>query len=325
VNGDGQANDPAFVFDPAAVAGDAGLREGMEALLAAAPARVRECLERQRGTVAARNSCRAGWTSGLDLRLDVEPLHPPRQRGLQLSVSTRNALGLLDRVSHGAGGLHGWGEYPATDVTLLRVRGFDPAARAYSYEVNPRFGLRDATRMASPFQVVLEGRVGIGRDPAYQPLDRLIAGTSATGRSPAVLRDELARTIPNLPGQVLAADSALGLALTPPQRERLAERTLTAGAVLAPLSDSLAQVAGELETGQRAASRATAGEIEGLTRRIQDALGAELGVLREILTPVQWSRLPDAIRFPRRSIIPPRCLAVRSAQSKSAPACPDTR
>ncbi|HET7234424.1 MAG TPA: carboxypeptidase regulatory-like domain-containing protein [Longimicrobium sp.] len=324
VNGDGQANDPAFIFDPAAVR-DTVVRAGMERVLATAPAPVRACLERQLARVAARNSCRAGWTSALDLRLDVEPLRPPGQRRVQLSLSTRNALGLADRLAHGADGLRGWGGTTAPDRTLLRVRGFDPAASAYRYDVNPRFGRPDAARARAPFELVLEGRVTLGRDPAYQPLERLVAGTAATGRSPAVLRDQLARTIPNLPAQVLSVDSGVALALTPAQRERLAGRALAAGAVLAPLSDSLAQVTGELETGRRAPSRASAREIEALTRRTRDALAAELAVLREILTPAQWSRLPEAIRFPRRSFIPPRCVGVGAPRDGNTPACPPTR
>ncbi|HLL46716.1 MAG TPA: TonB-dependent receptor, partial [Longimicrobiaceae bacterium] len=65
VNGDGLANEPAFVFDPAVVR-DPALRNGMESLLAGPPD-VRNCLRAQLRQVAGRNSCRGTWTADVDL------------------------------------------------------------------------------------------------------------------------------------------------------------------------------------------------------------------------------------------------------------------
>src|SRR5262249_51162570 len=158
-------------------------------------------------------------------------------------------------------------------------------------------------------QVTVEGRITVGRDPAYQPLQRLVNGTAATGRSPQVLRDALSRRIPNLPGQVLSVDSAAHLELSTEQREILVSRGEALGAALAPLADSLAQVVGELETGRRRSTRETARSVDALYRRIGDALDQELRALRnDVLTPVQWQRLPEPIRNPSRVDIPPRCI-----------------
>ncbi|HSU14421.1 carboxypeptidase regulatory-like domain-containing protein [Longimicrobium sp.] len=320
VNADGAANDPAFVFAPGDAAGTS-LGRGMAALLAGAPGRIRACLERQAGRVAGRNGCRTGWTAGMDLRVDYQPLHPPRQRGLQLSLVTENALGLLDRLAHGAADAHGWGELPLPDATLLRVTGFDPAAGAYRYAVNPRFGRPDAAFSARPFRVTLEARVAVGKDPAYQPLQRLIRGTAASGRSPQQLRALLAGRIPNLPAQVLSVDSSARLALTADQRARLIDRGEALGAVLAPLADSLAQVVSDGETGRRRFTRATARQLDGLTRGVQAALEAELATIREILTPAQWSRLPEAIRLPPHDYVPARCIPLGSAASRGSAGC----
>ncbi|HVG45906.1 MAG TPA: carboxypeptidase regulatory-like domain-containing protein [Longimicrobium sp.] len=308
VNGDGARNDAAFVFAPA-VAGDPGLAAGMEALLADAPGRVRACLRRQLGRVAARNSCRTGWSSSLDLRADLQPWRKAFEKRLQLSLTTGNALGLADRLLHGSAGVRGWGEPAGADPVLLRVRGFDPAARAFRYEVNPAFGTLDAARARyrRSFTLTLEARVVVGSDPAYQPLQRKIAQSlGGGGRSAEELRLALSQRIPNLPAQVASLDSSLALGLSDAQRSRLRADAEAQGARLAPLADSLASLLSDLETRKRTDARAARREVEALTQRVQQVLDEELRALRALLTPDQWSRLPEAVRIPLRQLIPPR-------------------
>ena len=71
INGDGLANDRAFVFDPAN-APDAVLTSGMNALFAGAPQAARDCVRSQLRRVAARNSCDGPWTQSLNLALSLE-------------------------------------------------------------------------------------------------------------------------------------------------------------------------------------------------------------------------------------------------------------
>jgi hypothetical protein len=140
VNGDGYGtNDRAFIFDPAQAA-EASLRAGMAALLAAGSSRVRDCLGRQVGQVAARNSCEGPWTSTASMRIDFNPAKVRMPRRTAVSFSIANPLGAADLLLHGENRLHGWGQALLPDSRLLVVRGFDPTDRRYIYQVNSRFG-----------------------------------------------------------------------------------------------------------------------------------------------------------------------------------------
>ncbi|HEX5715081.1 MAG TPA: hypothetical protein VF179_02910, partial [Thermoanaerobaculia bacterium] len=312
VNGDGTRNDPAFVFDPAATS-DTALAGGMSRLLRSAPGSLRACLRRQLGRIAGRNSCRAGWTSALDLRADLQFARSSLGRRLRVSVTTANALSLVDRVLHGRD-RRGWGEPGLPDPVLLRVRGFDPADLAFLYEVNPGFGTVPAGgRFQRPFTITLEARVTVGSDPAHQPLDRLINQTAGPGRSADELREELSRRLPNLPAQVVSVDSALRLGLTPEQRARLLQGAEALGARLAPLADSIALTLSDVENGRHSNARAGWREIDALARRIRAALDEELRAIRAILTAQQWEKLPEAIRTPSRQLVPPRRTSAASS------------
>jgi hypothetical protein len=310
VNGDGARNDAAFVFDPAATA-DPELAAGMASLLGAAPGSVRECLRGQMGRVARRNSCRGPWSSGLDLRADMQVGRGALERRLRISITTTNALSLVDRLVNGREGARGWGETLRVDPVLLRVRGFDPAAGAFRYEVNPAFASRTAALRGSsrPFALTVEGRIAVGADPAFQPLDRLINETAGPARTREQLRAELASRIPNLAAQVVSVDSAAGLALDAGQRARLLEGARAFGERIAPVADSIATTMSDVENGRRRDTRATWREINALTRRVHQALDEELASIRQVLTPAQWERLPAAIREPSRQLVPPRGFA----------------
>src|SRR5690606_13014295 len=74
INGDGARNDRAFVPDPATA--DPEIAAAMLRVLDAVPGRVRDCLEKQFGRIAERNSCRNGWSQSLDMRLGLRPNLP---------------------------------------------------------------------------------------------------------------------------------------------------------------------------------------------------------------------------------------------------------
>ena len=312
VNGDGQRGDAAFVFDPAAV-GDPALASALGALLDDASAGARACLRREMGRVAERNRCRGPWTSSLDVRGELYPWRAKLQRRILLSVTTSNALGLADRLLHGSANARGWGESSAVDATLLRVRGFDPAAKAFRYEVNPDFGTRGGSlgRYRRPFALTLEARVAVGADPAYQPLQRIVRQTMGEGRSFEELRTLLSQRIPNLAAQAAALDSALSLGLTAAQKERLRARAAGFGERVAPLADSLARVQSGVEARTAPDVRAARREAAALTDRVLAVLDDDLRALREILTPDQWSRLPEAVRVPGRQLVPPPSFGAR--------------
>src|SRR5262249_28318165 len=71
VNGDGLANDRAFVFDPARVA-DTAVANGLRRLQSSSSKNVRDCITRQLGQAASRNSCQAPWTASLNVNMVLE-------------------------------------------------------------------------------------------------------------------------------------------------------------------------------------------------------------------------------------------------------------
>jgi hypothetical protein len=177
VNGDGYANDRAFVFDPR-VASDPQVTSAMRALLDNGSAAARDCLSSQVGTLAARNSCQGPWTSSANLNISFNPtkLRLPQRATLSFSVS--NPLGAADLLMHGESKLHGWGQFAFPDQTLLYVRGFDAATQRFKYEVNPRFGSTNPqySPFRQPVTLTMSLRVDVGpsreRQTLTQQLDR---------------------------------------------------------------------------------------------------------------------------------------------------------
>jgi hypothetical protein len=176
VNGDGIANDRAFVFDPATLTAksDSALAVDMRALLSGS-ARVRTCLVNQLGRAAGRNSCEGPWTAAMNAQLTLfgGALHLPRQIQ-SVAINVSNPLGGLDQLWHGSSRLHGWGTQPSPDPVLYEVRGFETATNSFSYQVNPRFGNTNpnATTLRAPFRLTIDVAVDLGRDIFLQQLER---------------------------------------------------------------------------------------------------------------------------------------------------------
>jgi hypothetical protein len=181
VNGDGVRNDRAFVFG--ATAADTAVASAMARLLATAPEGARACLERQVGTVAQRNSCRSPWFQTLDLRLTGRlPVGGAVERRVEISVDFFNVLAGLDELLH-SDDLKGWGatnQIPGNEP-LLFVRGFDPQAGRFRYEVNEQFGRPRWAQfgVGNPFQMQLSVRWLIGGRPGA-----ILGGVGGPGGGP---------------------------------------------------------------------------------------------------------------------------------------------
>ena len=239
INGDGAANDRAFIFDPAHTA-DTAVANGMTRLLTTAPASVRKCLLSQLGRIAGAGSCAGPWYSSGGLAVRMKP--PWSGGRLSLSLQTNNVPAGLDLLLHGSNGLRGWGQYPATNETLLYVRGFDPVSQTFKYSVNERFGT-STTRQSlyrQPMQLTLVARLALGKmggGPGAGPAGpggfvalgaSGVTGTRATGAAGAAqsshadsLRTRIAATLPNVFRRTLALKDSLGLALDSAQAARL--------------------------------------------------------------------------------------------------------
>jgi hypothetical protein len=109
-------------------------------------------------------------------------LRLPQRANLTFNVS--NPLGAADLLLHGQDNLRGWGQQIFVDPTLLYVRGFDPVARQFKYEVNQRFGATNPQfqQFRAPVTVSMMLRYDVGptreRQMLTQALDR---GRRTTG------------------------------------------------------------------------------------------------------------------------------------------------
>lgn len=183
VNGDGYSNDRAFVFDPART-GDAALASQMQTLLDNSTGVARNCLRAQLGRLADRNSCQGPWISSANLSVSFNPLKLRLPQRANLTFNVSNPLGAADLLLHGQDNLRGWGQQIFVDPTLLYVRGFDPVARQFKYEVNQRFGATNPQfqQFRAPVTVSMMLRYDIGptreRQMLTQALDR---GRRTTG------------------------------------------------------------------------------------------------------------------------------------------------
>ncbi len=175
INGDGRANDRAFVPNPG-TEGDANTAAQMRALLATSPTNVRECLEAQQGAVAGRMSCRGAWTQQLNMQIQPQISWRPSGRRITGNIILENPLAGLDQALHGANGLRGWGTRATPDPVLLLPKGFNAATQQFRYDVNPRFGDTRAFRTLSrqPFRVTLDFSLDLSVPYDMQQLRRAL-------------------------------------------------------------------------------------------------------------------------------------------------------
>lgn len=184
VNGDGYSNDRAFIFNPANTA-DTALASGMRNLLANGSTAARECLQKQLGAIADRNSCQGPWTTQANLTFSFNPLKVRMPQRANLSFQVSNPLGAADVLLHGEDNLHGWGQQFVPTNNLLFVRGFDATTQRFKYEVNQRFGATAVQQSAIRAPVTLTAmlRVDVGPARERQDLTQLLdRGRRTTGQ-----------------------------------------------------------------------------------------------------------------------------------------------
>ena len=287
VNGDGWANDRAYVFDPASVA-DSTLRAGMQQLLAHGSSAARDCLHRQVGRLAGRNSCQGPWTSQATLSVSFNPARLRMPQRASLSFQVTNPLGAADLLLHGEDGQRGWGQSPSPDQSLLYVRGFDPGAKRCAYEVNQRFGATSPQLSAvrAPVTVTALFRFDVGptreRQMLTQQLDR---GRRHEGQKiPAQFLRAMyaAGGIPNPMAQILRQQDTLGL--TGPQADSIAMLnrwyTVRVDSIWSPVTAYFAGLPDDYDQDEawsryRRARERTVDLLAGLAPRVKGVLTAE--------------------------------------------------
>ena len=192
VNGDGFANDRAFIFDPA-LSTDPSLARGMRSLMQSSQRNVRECLARQLQRAAAVNSCEGSWTASMNAQVAYAFKFPRTRQHASMTLALMNPLGGLDQALHGIDHLHGWGTNAYPNTVLYNVRGFDPITRQYSYEVNSRFG---DTRPRSgagraPFGLTLDFSIDLAPPVDLQVADLLLKPGRNGHPGPRIAADDI--------------------------------------------------------------------------------------------------------------------------------------
>ena len=291
INGDGRANDRAFI------PGDNS--PALSSLLSSAPRAVATCLAAQRGEIAGRNSCEGPWSQTLALRLDV----PGRLVGLpqraRVALQFANPLGAIDRALHGANGLRGWGSTFAPNPVLLVPRGFDATGRAFAYDVNPRFGETRpsrVTRPLDPYGITLDVRLDLSVREEVQALQRQLKPGRKGDRRPRLTTDSLMaryqRSMPSLFTAVQALSDTL--LLSPVQVDSLAANEAryrnTIDSLYRPLVTYLAAL-GDSYDGVEALKRVQA--ADSLAWDVTYETGA---AAKRVLQPLQLTIVPEFIR-----------------------------
>ena len=216
VNGDGFQNDRAFVFDPTKTS-DLALASAMTALIENGSDVARDCLSRQVGLLATRNSCQGPWISNASMSISFNPVKVRMPQRATLSLQLTNPLGAADLLAHGSGNLRGWGQTAFPDQSLLYVRGFDATNQRYRYEVNQRFGATNQALASfrSPVTLTAMLRFDVGptreRQLLTQQLNR--GRTTEGGRVPEQLLKAIYGTgsIPNPMSTILRQQDSLKL------------------------------------------------------------------------------------------------------------------
>jgi hypothetical protein len=299
VNGDGIANDKAFVYDPRSIIGAATAGQ-MTSMLSAAPARIKQCIDRQLGHVAGRNSCNGPWTASMNAQITSERDLPfVGQRG-RIALAFSNPLGGIDRLLHGPNGLRGWGSPSLPDPNLYYVRGFDPAESKFIYEVNPGFGRQRPAQasLRSPFRVTLDITLDIGKPLPVQQLERWL-GPGRNGRkgpklTATDLKKRYERSVYDPYRELIDASDSLLLSRDQAEAIEAEHTRYRAGmdSIWLAAANTLASLPDEFDS--KAALKIQEDATDAAWEYTRQSVKASL---KRLLSPIQITLAPGAVRM----------------------------
>jgi len=292
VNGDGLVGDRAFLPRLGA-SGNAAVDAGLAALARTGALGIRGCLNEVSGAVPRRNRCTGPWTVTSNLAL-VIARWPGLSSRAQVSLNVSNPLSVVLPSTGGARLVSG--ARPIVDQTLLRVEAFRPTDPRYVYTVNENFGrVLSGVGSREPMRLVVDVRVDLAPSADLQRLKQnLRAARRPTG---AINVDSVfVQYRENVFAGLYSSLVRLGdsLALSRAQVEAFQTRD----GVLRARVDSIYTVL--------ARRLATLPNLPDLRQATKDAMSAddaawnavyaEAGPLREVLSSGQIRRLPAAAR-----------------------------
>ncbi|MBA2686890.1 MAG: carboxypeptidase regulatory-like domain-containing protein [Gemmatimonadaceae bacterium] len=289
VNGDGYSNDRAYI--PGATSANAA---SLENLLRTGSSSANDCLSKQVGKLAARNSCQGPWYTSANMSFSLNPvkMHMPQRATVSFSVS--NPLGAADLLLHGSDDLRGWGQPSFPDASLLYVRGFDPVAQAYKYEVNQGFGKTNKalSGFRSPVTLTATMRFDVGptreRQMLTQQLDRgrTTAGTKQPEGSLRLL--VMNGSTPNPMAPILRQQDSLKL--TSVQADSIAvinrSYTIKADQIWAPIVKEFAALPNNYDRS------AVYDRYIKARKQTIDLMISIAPAVKGLLTDAQWRKLP---------------------------------
>jgi len=281
INGDGAVNDIAYIPQPSTELG----QEMLESLHGA-PASVLRCIGRQYGQIAGRNSCTGPWSGGMDLSLEISP---PNFYSGGILIHLVNAAGAADRLIHGSAHTRGWGDPAVVDPTLFAVTSFDPSARQFRYQVNPRFGQHGGiSTWHQPIELRIEVRTWVGPSLQTQQNHTMAQRVRAN-------RDDLGRVLPFANPFAEIAKRADDLHLTVAQRDSLQ----AIESAWRPVVDSIqAELSGYIEqVSDTVSDNEVVARVRASTARIAEATASRAPALRALLTEDQLGLLPSALQI----------------------------
>jgi hypothetical protein len=219
INGDGLANDRAFIPDPARSA-DTSLAIELRSVLGSMSGSIRHCLQRSFSKIAGPASCRSGWSARLDLAVNATPPGGfAFGNRVRITATLLNASSAFVRLFHLENSPFGRATSGAPiDPRLLHVTGFDSSARRYRYRVNQQFGeplVNGTGGGLAPFELQLGVEVRLGYSRRMAGLPRV--ARSSSGEAPrtnaARVRADLVRRFvgPSPIARLLDARDSLGL------------------------------------------------------------------------------------------------------------------
>jgi hypothetical protein len=296
INGDGLSNDRAFIFDPNR-APDANVANGLRDLMATGSKAARDCLSQQAGGIAARNSCVGPWFTTMNANLGLYKV-PRTDNRVRAFLNFANLPGALDELLHGDNHLHGWGALPLPDATLYQVRGFDQTARAFIYQVNPRFGASGpaTTTRRNPFRITLDVQLDLGRSVQEQQVEQNIRvrpsmyGTRAT--TDTIKARYLRTQFSDIYAVLLRNADSLALSRNQAEALQAEQKVLKARAdsIFSILAQYLAALPENFDVKEAAKHVKDSGDD------VWKVIYAERDFLQRTLTPGQIALLPGPIR-----------------------------
>jgi hypothetical protein len=234
--------------------------------------------------------------------MNASLIFPSLPRRMSASINFANPLGGLDQLLHGSSNLRGWGAMPFVDGTLYQIRGFDAAARRYTYQVNSRFGSTSprTTTFRTPFRMTLDISMQLGHNTDEQAvvlnmrIKPPLVGTRATADT--IKNRYMGSTGSNGFSDIyrLMLRFADSLALTRDQSEKVQARqkklVAQADSVFGDLAKHLATLPPNFNAKEAAA------RVKSTQDDMWTIIYAERPYLLELLTPGQIRLLPGGLR-----------------------------